>query len=167
MSEHSRQPAAAPRPSAVTRSSGGRLARREWLWALLFLGPNLFLFLSFTLFPMIFGFGVSFFRWTIVEPPVFVGLENYERFFLSDPLAAKVVKAGLEHARAKTPPLVEPEPFLQDGVRFVAYPGDPRHSRPKRAFPGPTRLAFRDGRFEPPDGFDTLFDRAPGYFDDA
>ncbi|MBL8335789.1 MAG: NUDIX hydrolase [Rhodoferax sp.] len=77
------------------------------------------------------------------------------------------VAQALEHARAKTPPLVEPEPFLQDGVRFVAYPGDPRHSRPKRAFPGPTRLAFRDGRFEPPDGFDTLFDRAPGYFDDA
>ena len=28
------------------------------------------------------GFGVSFFRWTIIEPPVFVGLDNYQPVLL-------------------------------------------------------------------------------------
>ena len=40
---------------------------------------------------MLFGFGVSFFRWTIIEPPVFVGLDNYTHSSYGDPLAAKVI----------------------------------------------------------------------------
>jgi multiple sugar transport system permease protein len=68
-----------------------RPARRDWLWALFFLGPNLLLFLGFTLFPMLFGLSVSFFQWNMVEPPVFVGLGNYVQFFVGDPLAPKVV----------------------------------------------------------------------------
>ena len=38
------------------------------------------LFLAFTFVPILFGFGVSFFRWTIIEPPVFVGIDNYTYF---------------------------------------------------------------------------------------
>jgi multiple sugar transport system permease protein len=73
------------------------------LWALFFLGPNLVLFLTFTFIPILFGFGVSFFRWTIVEPPVFIGLENYQKFFFSDPLAAKVVKNSLVYTFGALP----------------------------------------------------------------
>src|SRR5205085_813338 len=72
-----------------------RRFRREWLWALFFLGPNLVLFLGFTLLPVLFGFGISFFRWTIVEPPVFIGLDNYRQFFIDDPLAKKVIGNSL------------------------------------------------------------------------
>jgi multiple sugar transport system permease protein len=77
-------------PLAQTTARRRRF-RREWLWALFFLGPNLVLFLGFTLLPVLFGFGVSFFRWTMIEPPVFVGLDNYRQFFLEDPLAKKVI----------------------------------------------------------------------------
>jgi multiple sugar transport system permease protein len=79
----------------VVRPAARRRFRREWLWALFFLGPNLLLFLSFTLFPMLFGLGVSFFRWTVIEPPVFVGVENYVFFFAGDPQTGQIIRNSL------------------------------------------------------------------------
>jgi multiple sugar transport system permease protein len=76
--------------TAIVRTGRGR-ARRDWLWALFFLGPNLLLFLGFTFFPMLFGLSVSFFQWNMLEPPAFVGLGNYAQFFVGDPLTPKVV----------------------------------------------------------------------------
>ncbi len=60
----------------------------------------------------------------------------------------------LHFARTRQPPLVLPEAFDDEGVRTLCYPGDPRHSVPVRAMPGPTRLRFVAGRFEPPAGFE-------------
>lgn len=60
-------------------------------------------------------------------------------------------------ARHRAPPSVLPEPFDQDGQRVICYPGDPRHPVPERAWPGPTRLVFRNRRFEPEEGFEALF----------
>jgi multiple sugar transport system permease protein len=77
--------------SAIVARGAGGLHRRDWLWALFFLGPNLLLFLGFTLVPMLFGLGVSFFNWNMLEPPRFVGLGNYGQFFTADPLIGKVV----------------------------------------------------------------------------
>ncbi|MDD0809172.1 NUDIX hydrolase [Curvibacter sp. RS43] len=54
------------------------------------------------------------------------------------------------------PALIEPEPFDQDGLRVICYPGDPRHSRPEPAWDGPTRLTFRNQRFEPEGGLAAL-----------
>jgi multiple sugar transport system permease protein len=68
-----------------------RRARREALWALLFLGPNLVLFLVFTALPILFGLVVSFLHWNVIEPSHFIGLANYVRFFVEDPLAPKIV----------------------------------------------------------------------------
>ena len=59
----------------------------------------------------------------------------------------------LDFARQQKPPLILPEPFDDAGVRTLCYPGDPRHSVPQRAMPGPTRLRFVAGRFEPVGGF--------------
>lgn len=67
------------------------------------------------------------------------------------------VRETLEAARARRPPLVEPEPHEQGDARVLCYPGDERHSVRERAMPGPTRLLHRDGWFQPPDGFDSLF----------
>ncbi|HMM50643.1 MAG TPA: NUDIX hydrolase [Burkholderiaceae bacterium] len=64
----------------------------------------------------------------------------------------------LEEARRRPPPVIEPESFEAEGVRTAVYPGDERHSVRVRAMPGPTRLIVRDGRFEPPGGFDGFFD---------
>jgi len=63
----------------------------------------------------------------------------------------------LEAARSQRPPLVFPETFDENGARVLCYPGDPQHSVTTRALPGPTRLLYRKGRFEPVDGFEALF----------
>jgi 8-oxo-dGTP pyrophosphatase MutT (NUDIX family) len=70
----------------------------------------------------------------------------------------------LQTARQTRPPVIAPEPFQQDGLRVVCYPGDKQHTVPVRVFPGPTRLTYRNKRFEPLNGFESLFDRAPGFF---
>ena len=60
-------------------------------------------------------------------------------------------------ASRRPPPVIQPEPFDEDGIRVIAYPGDERHPERVRAMPGPTRLAYREGRFEPAGGFEAFF----------
>jgi 8-oxo-dGTP pyrophosphatase MutT (NUDIX family) len=68
------------------------------------------------------------------------------------------VRSVLAAARARLPPVIRPEPFDHDGVRVICYPGDARHSVREQALPGPTRLCYRNKRFEPVNGFESLFD---------
>lgn len=66
----------------------------------------------------------------------------------------QVMAVSLGHPPAH----IAPEPFEDDNAgRITCYPGDPRHSVRERRMPGPTRLLFRNRRFEPPGGFDALF----------
>lgn len=67
------------------------------------------------------------------------------------------VDTAMQPASRPWPRLVEPHSFDVEGTRAVAYPGDELHPVRERVMPGPTRLIFRDGRFEPFDGFDKLF----------
>jgi 8-oxo-dGTP pyrophosphatase MutT (NUDIX family) len=67
------------------------------------------------------------------------------------------VHSVLSAARTGTPPLIMPEPFDEAGERVICYPGDPRHTVTARAMPGPTRLHYRNRRFEPLGGFEALF----------
>jgi hypothetical protein len=67
------------------------------------------------------------------------------------------VASVLAHARSRRPPVIQPEPFELDGARVVCYPGDERHPVRLGAMPGPTRLHYRNKRFEPVDGFEGLF----------
>ena len=62
----------------------------------------------------------------------------------------------LAAARSRPPVLIEPEPFDLDGRRVICYPGDPAHSIAERAWPGPTRLTYRNQRFEPDGGLGAL-----------
>ena len=68
------------------------------------------------------------------------------------------VSSVLKAALAQSPPLIAPEPFEENGTRITCYPGDPRHSAPLQVLPGPTRLVYRNRRFEPEQGFDAFFD---------
>lgn len=43
-----------------------------------FIGPHLILFLVFVLFPIIYGFIISFTRWDFISSPTWAGLENYK-----------------------------------------------------------------------------------------
>ena len=46
--------------------------------------------------------------------------------------------------------------FDVDGVRVLCYPGDPWHPEPQQVLPGPTRLCWRNRRFEPDGGLAML-----------
>ncbi|MEO8020812.1 NUDIX hydrolase [Polaromonas sp.] len=67
------------------------------------------------------------------------------------------VASVLAAARARLPPVIQPEPFDHEGNRVICYPGDARHSVREQALPGPTRLSYRNRRFEPDAGFEALF----------
>ena len=67
------------------------------------------------------------------------------------------VASVLHSARTHAPALIAPEPFDDQGERVICYPGDVRHSVATAAMPGPTRLRFRNRRFEPEQGFAALF----------
>lgn len=87
-------------------------------------------------------------------PPQIISLAHLSRF--------PSVELVQQDIRRQRPVLVEPEPFERNGERVAAYPGDPQHSRPLRALLGPTRLTYRNRRFEPPGGFDGFFQHAAG-----
>jgi 8-oxo-dGTP pyrophosphatase MutT (NUDIX family) len=69
------------------------------------------------------------------------------------------VDSVLAAARQRLPPVIQPEPFDQEGGRVLCYPGDALHSVRERALPGPTRLHYRNKRFEPDGGFESLFEQ--------
>jgi len=85
-----------------------------------------------------------------MAPPQIMTLAHLSRF--AD------VAGALEAARRLAPALIQPEPFDENGERVLTYPGDPWHSVKARAMPGPTRLRYRNKRFEPEQGFDALFE---------
>ncbi|HEX9718980.1 MAG TPA: NUDIX hydrolase [Ramlibacter sp.] len=84
-----------------------------------------------------------------LAPPQIMGLAHLARH--------ASMAAALSQARLRPPPIVMPEPFELDGERLVCYPGDERHPVRERALPGPTRLHYRNRRFEPAGGYDALF----------
>lgn len=66
--------------------------------------------------------------------------------------AAQVIQA----ARGRAPMQILPEPHDIDGQRVLCYPGDPGHPVREPAWDGPTRMTFRNGRFEPDGGLQAL-----------
>jgi len=63
---------------------------------------------------------------------------------------------AMQQARQRPPMQVMPEPHDVDGQRILCYPGDPGHPVSKPAWEGPTRMTFRNGRFEPEGGLQAL-----------
>jgi 8-oxo-dGTP pyrophosphatase MutT (NUDIX family) len=88
-------------------------------------------------------------REIVFAPPQIQSLAHLARH-------ASVADVFAEASR-RPPPVIQPEPFDEDGIRVIAYPGDERHPERVRAIPGPTRLAYREGRFEPEGGFEAFF----------
>lgn len=63
------------------RPALGRLERRELLWAILFLLPNLLIFLTFNVGPLLFSLAMTVMDWQLVKPPTFTGSANIERLW--------------------------------------------------------------------------------------
>ena len=84
-----------------------------------------------------------------LAPPQIMSLAHLSR--------QATVASAMAEAASRKPPVIMPEAFNEDGTRVVCYPGDPQHSVAMRALPGPSRLIWRNKRFEPAQGFDALF----------
>ena len=84
-----------------------------------------------------------------LAPPQIMSLAHLSRY--------TGVASVLAAAGSRLPPLIQPEPFDDEGGRVICYPGDARHSVRQAAMPGPTRLHYRNKRFEPLGGFESLF----------
>ena len=74
------------------------------------------------------------------------------------------VKAALPAARRRLPPVLAPGRFMLEGLRPTCIPGDERDSGRERALPGPSRLSYRNRRFEPDGGFEARLTPAPDEF---
>jgi len=85
-----------------------------------------------------------------LAPPQIMSLAHLARF--------KTVADVMALARSRVPPLIQPEPYQENGVRTICYPGDERHPVKERAMPGPLRLQYVNKRFEPEGGFEALFE---------
>jgi len=68
------------------------------------------------------------------------------------------VAAALADARTRPPPLVEPHTLQHGAERMMCYPGDPQYPVAGPVLTHPTRLLWRDGRFQPPEGFGPWLD---------
>lgn len=68
------------------------------------------------------------------------------------------VAAALADARTRPPPLVEPHTLQHGAERMMCYPGDPQYPVAGPVLAHPTRLLWRDGRFQPPEGFGPWLD---------
>ena len=75
---------ALPVPVA-SRGAAARKRLRRALPAYLFLLPGMLVFLTWTLYPLLYAFAMSFAEWNLIKPSRFVGLDNYRRA-LDDPI---------------------------------------------------------------------------------
>ena len=62
------------------------LSQREALWGYAFIVPWIIGFVIFTLGPMIASLYFSFTKYNIIDPPIWIGLRNYQRMLFEDPL---------------------------------------------------------------------------------
>lgn len=88
-----------------------------------------------------------------LAPPQIMSLAHLHRHVSVDSV--------LHEARSRRPPVILPEPFDAEGVRTICYPGDPRHSCSEPVLPGPSRLRYVQGRFEPDGGLPALLGPFP------
>ena len=66
----------------MLRKAKLRNSFHQTLAPLLFLAPNLLIFSVFIILPAILGLRMAFYRWNILDTPVFLGLRNFAELFL-------------------------------------------------------------------------------------
>ena len=76
----------------------GTMARKEATLFWICVAPWIIGFLLFDIGPMIYSLFLSFTRWTILTPPVWIGLQNYKDILTSDPEFIQSLKVTLQFA---------------------------------------------------------------------
>lgn len=84
----------ARRVARGVRTARMRVKHSQGLAAALFLVPSLIPLAAFTLLPMATSAVLSLYRWDLLRPPKFVGLDNYQTL-LADPLVGDAVRHTL------------------------------------------------------------------------
>ena len=103
-------------------SMSGREAISGWLLA----SPWVVGFLAFTLIPMVASVYISLSDYdSLVWPPSFIGLQNYDRMLTSDPLVVQAIKVTFTYALVTTPVYLVVSflvaLLLNQKVRFLAF----------------------------------------------
>jgi 8-oxo-dGTP pyrophosphatase MutT (NUDIX family) len=83
-----------------------------------------------------------------LAPPQIMSLVHLSRY--------REVAGVLAEARSRNPPRIQPEVLHEGSVQMVCFPGDEAHSQRSPVMPGPTRLCWRNGRYEPDGGLQAL-----------
>lgn len=77
--------------------------RRNQIVGLLFISPWLLGFLIWTLYPLISSLYYSLTRYDLLRPPVFIGLQNFQEIFTTDPLFGTVTYNTLYYVGLSAP----------------------------------------------------------------
>jgi multiple sugar transport system permease protein len=91
-----------PRPRRRLGRAADALRRPELFWALLFLSPWLIGFVVFTAGPMVWSLVLSFTDYDVLNPPRYVGLENWSQL-LQDPRLLKSLRNTFFYAALHVP----------------------------------------------------------------
>ncbi|MCL1845937.1 MAG: sugar ABC transporter permease [Defluviitaleaceae bacterium] len=75
--------------------------KHKWLYV--FLAPYLLVFATFTLAPVLMSLGLSFTYFNVLEPPRFIGIQNYLNLFLTDDIFLTAVQNTLVMALVTGP----------------------------------------------------------------
>jgi multiple sugar transport system permease protein len=82
---------------------GSPMRRREAIAGYLFVLPWLVFLLVFTTYPVLATFYLSFTEYNVLQPPDWIGLENYETMFTADPAFWIAVKNSAYYALISVP----------------------------------------------------------------
>lgn len=91
---------------------------RERIWGLAFLVPALLFFGAFSIYPMLYSFYISLFKYDLLSPKVYIGLENY-RSLIGDPLFLNSLKVTLIYVFGASVPVW----FLSLGLALLLNGG--------------------------------------------
>ena len=98
----------APKKKAVSRKDMSKIRwtlkemRVNWL-AYAFIAPYYIIFLTFTIIPVFVSFFLSFTSFNMIEPPVWIAMDNYARLFLDDDIFILAIQNTLIFAAVTGP----------------------------------------------------------------
>ena len=102
------EPTKAPKKKAVSRKDMSKIRwtlkemRVNWL-AYAFIAPYYIIFLTFTIIPVFVSFFLSFTSFNMIEPPVWIAMDNYARLFLDDDIFILAIQNTLIFAAVTGP----------------------------------------------------------------
>lgn len=80
-----------------------RFMDKESVAGYVFASPFIIGFLAFTILPMIYSLAISFTKYSISQPPTWIGVENYVRMFTRDPRFIRSIWVTLYYVFASVP----------------------------------------------------------------